>query len=207
MIFEFSQIIKSKKVKIIFSNNKIDSIKNDKIEVSMHQTHSANVKIVSSQNHFNNDIDGMFTTNKDICLKIKTADCLPIFFYSESPILLGVVHAGWRGLKKGIIKNTFSVIEKNLKDISSIEVFIGPSISQKNYEVQNKFIKYFGSKFILEKNNKFFLDLKAVAKSQLNELGIKNVSDIDECTYENKLYHSYRRDKTSERLIGWIYYE
>ena len=207
MFFEFSKKIKSKKIKIIFSNNQIDGIKNEKLEASMQQTHSKNVQLVNNKNLFYKDTDGMLTMNKDICLKIKTADCLPIFFYNESPFIIGVVHAGWKGLKRGVIKETYKVIKNNIKDISTIQVLIGPSISQKNYEVQDEFFDYFESKFIAKNNNKLFLDLKGIATSQLKNLGIKNVSDTKECTYENEYYHSYRRDKTSKRLIGWIYYE
>ena len=52
MFFEFSKKIKSKKIKIIFSNNQIDGIKNEKLEASMQQTHSKNVQIVNNNNLF-----------------------------------------------------------------------------------------------------------------------------------------------------------
>ena len=207
MIFEFSKKVKSKKVKIIFSNVQIDNNNPNKLQASMHQTHSTNIRIVDESNLLSIDTDGIFTKNKDISLKIKTADCLPIFFYNESPFFIGVVHAGWKGLKEGIIENACTVLRSNIKDISTLQVLIGPSISQKNYEVQDEFIDYFENKFIASKNDKFFLDLKAVAKSQLMDLGITNVSDTGICTFENEYYHSYRRDKTSKRLRGWIYYE
>ena len=163
MIFEFSKEFKSKKVKIIFSNEQIDNINPNKLQASMQQTHSTNVKIVDESNLSLIDTDGIFTKNKDISLKIKTADCLPIFFYNESPFLIGVVHAGWKGLKEGIIENACAVLRSNIKDISTVQVLIGPSISQKNYEVQDEFIDYFGSKFIANKNGKLFLDLQFIA--------------------------------------------
>ena len=125
----------------------------------MQQTHSTNGKIVDESNLSSIDTDGIFTKNKDISLKIKTADCLPIFFYNESPFIIGVVHAGWKGLKRGIIKETYKVIKNNIKDISTMQVLIGPSISQKNYEVHDEFFDYFESKFIAKKNNKLFSDL------------------------------------------------
>ena len=207
MIFEFSKEFKSKKVKIIFSNEQIDNINPNKRQASMQQIHSTNVKIVDESNLVSIDTDGIFTKNKDISLKIKTADCLPIFFYNESPFFIGVVHAGWKGLKEGIIENACAVLRSKINDISSVQVVIGPSISQKNYEVQDKFIDYFGSKFIANKNGKLFLDLQTIAASRLKSLGVANVRDVEECTYENEFYHSYRRDKTSKRLRGWIYYE
>ena len=80
MIFEFSKKVKSKKVKIIFSNVQIDNINPNKLQASMHQTHSTNIRIVDESNLLSIDTDGIFTKNKDISLKIKTADCLPIFF-------------------------------------------------------------------------------------------------------------------------------
>ena len=55
--------------------------------------------------------------------------------------------------------------------------------------------------------NKFFCNLKGVASSQLQKHGVKNVIDCNQCTYENENYHSYRRDKTSKRMTGLIYYE
>ena len=84
---------------------------------------------------------------------------------------------------------------------------IGPSISKKNYEVQKEFIDYFGSEFIDEIDNKLFCDLKGIAKSKLKTFGLKNIIDINQCTYENKNFHSFRRDRTSKRMIGLIYYE
>ena len=80
MIFEFSKKIKSKKVKIIFSNVQTDNINPNKLQASMHQTHSTNIRIVDESNLSSIDTDGIFTKNKNISLKIKTADCLPIFF-------------------------------------------------------------------------------------------------------------------------------
>ncbi len=207
MIFDFSKEVNIKGIKIIFSNEEIESTFHNKIKATMLQSHSSNVRFVSNLNLLNENTDGIFTTNKNIYLEVKTADCLPIFFYNESPLLFGVIHAGWKGLKKGIINNAYKVIKNRIGDTSLVEVLIGPSISQKNYEVQDEFISYFGSRFIATENNKIFLDLKAVAKSQLKDLGITNIIDTEECTYENEHYHSYRRDRTSKRLIGWIYYE
>mgnify|MGYP006234066181 FL=1 len=119
----------------------------------------------------------------------------------------GVVHAGWKGLKDGIIEKSIHLIKKNVNDFENIEVFIGPSISKKNYEVQKEFIGYFGSDFIEKIDNKLFCNLKGIAKYQLRKFGLKNIIDVNQCTYENINYHSFRRDKTSKRMIGLIYYE
>ena len=140
-------------------------------------------------------------------LQVKTADCLPIFFFHERENIFGVIHAGWKGLKNGIISKSTKLLRSHINDLNEITAFIGPSISQKNYEVKNEFIDYFGNEFIDKVGDKFFCNLKGVASSQLQKLGVKNIIDCNQCTYENENYHSYRRNKTSKRMIGLIYYE
>lgn len=207
MIFDFSDKINVKGLRIVFSNDKIENHIVGRNIFSMCQTHSTNIKIVNENKVIYNNTDGIFSSEKRNILKIKTADCLPIFFMHKNHSIFGVVHAGWKGLKDGIIEKSIHLIKKNVNDFKNIEVFIGPSISKKNYEVQKEFIGYFGSDFIEKIDNKLFCNLKGIAKYQLRKFGLKNIIDVNQCTYENINYHSFRRDKTSKRMIGLIYYE
>ena len=207
MIFDFSDKINVKGLRIVFSNDKIENHIVGRNIFSMCQTHSTNIKIVNENKVIYNNTDGIFSSEKRNILKIKTADCLPIFFMHKDHCFFGVVHAGWKGLKDGIIEKSIHLIKKNVNDFKNIEVFIGPSISKKNYEVQKEFIGYFGSDFIEKIDNKLFCNLKGIAKYQLRKFGLKNIIDVNQCTYENTNYHSFRRDKTSKRMIGLIYYE
>lgn len=207
MIFDFSDKINVKGLRIVFSNDKIENHIVGRNIFSMCQTHSTNIKIVNENKVIYNNTDGIFSREKRNILKIKTADCLPIFFMHKDHSFFGVVHAGWKGLKDGIIEKSIHLIKKNVNDFKNIEVFIGPSISKKNYEVQKEFIGYFGSDFIEKIDNKLFCNLKGIAKYQLRKFGLKNIIDVNQCTYENINYHSFRRDKTSKRMIGLIYYE
>ena len=207
MIFDFSDKINVKGLRIVFSNDKIENHIVGRNIFSMCQTHSTNIKIVNENKVIYNNTDGIFSSEKRNILKIKTADCLPIFFMHKDHSFFGVVHAGWKGLKDGIIEKSIHLIKKNVNDFKNIEVFIGPSISKKNYEVQKEFIGYFGSDFIEKIDNKLFCNLKGIAKHQLRKFGLKNIIDVNQCTYENTDYHSFRRNKTSKRMIGLIYYE
>ena len=62
------------------------------------------------------------------------------------------------------------------------------------------------SKFSIVKDEKIFLSLQDIAIDKFTSFGISNIIDIKECTYDNLSYHSYRRNKTNERMKGWIYY-
>ena len=207
MIFDFSDKINQHGLKIIFSNSEESSILTKKSIVSMVQTHSTNIEVVKNKKLVYNNVDGIFACNKNYALQVKTADCLPIFFIHKHNNIFGVIHAGWKGLKNGIISKSTNLLKSHINDLNEITAFIGPSISQKNYEVKNEFIDYFGNRFIDKVEDKFFCNLKGVASSKLQKLGVKNVIDCNQCTYENENYHSYRRDKTSKRMTGLIYYE
>ena len=207
MIFDFSNKINQHGLKVIFSNAEESSILTKKAIVSMSQIHSTNIELVNNKKLVYSNVDGIFSCNKNYALQVKTADCLPIFFIHEHEDIFGVIHAGWKGLKNGIISKSTKLLSSHINDLHKITVFIGPSISQKNYEVKNEFIDYFGNEFIDKVGDKFFCNLKGVASSQLQKLGVKNIIDCNQCTYENENYHSYRRNKTSKRMIGLIYYE
>ena len=206
MIFDFSDKINQHGLKVIFSNAEESNILKKAI-VSMSQTHSTNIEVVKNKKLVYSNVDGIFACNKNYALQVKTADCLPIFFIHKHNNIFGVIHAGWKGLKNGIISKSTNLLKSHINDLNEITAFIGPSISQKNYEVQNEFIDYFGNRFIDKVEDKFFCNLKGVASSKLQKLGVKNVIDCNQCTYENENYHSYRRDKTSKRMTGLIYYE
>ena len=91
-------------------------------------------------------------------------------------------------------------------NLRNIKVFIGPSISKRNFEIQNDVMEYFDSKFSIVKDGKIFLSLQEVAIDKFASYGILDILNTNECTYDNLNYHSYRRDKTDKRMKGWIYY-
>ena len=87
-------------------------------------------------------------------------------------------------------------------------VFIGPSISQKNYEVGEQVANLFEEKYIKRISDKYFLDIVSLNRDILREFEIPeaNIEISTLCSYEEKdLLHSYRRDRTqSGRSLGII---
>ena len=49
-------------------------------------------------------IDGIYTYEPNILLTMCYADCVPVYFYSESHGYVGLAHAGWRGTYGEIVK-------------------------------------------------------------------------------------------------------
>ena len=61
-----------------------------------------------------------------------TADCLPVFVSKKDGKMVGIAHAGWRGLVSGIIEN---LVRSFNSDGDNLVVHLGPAISKNFFEV------------------------------------------------------------------------
>ncbi len=144
--------------------------------------------------------DGIFTKRDYTFIGIKTADCIPLILYNKK--FIGAIHIGWRGLARGILKELKVFIEKENSYLKECLFFIGPSIGKCCYEVKDDVGLLFPRFY---KN--FKLDLKGFLIDFLIENGVKEKDIIlkDICTYCNKDFPSYRREKTGRRILTGIF--
>ena len=206
MWIDYSKEINIKNLNIIFNTDNMSPAIGSKPIVQMDQTHSSTVNFIYGNKQIYKSTDALITSNRDIALQVKVADCMPIFIFDKKSSFFGAIHAGWRGLANGIIENSIELLKKKDFNLRNIKVFIGPSISKRNFEIQNDVMEYFDSKFSIVKDGKIFLSLQEVAIDKFASYGILDILNTNECTYDNLNYHSYRRDKTDKRMKGWIYY-
>ena len=174
-----------------------NNIKNkEKNIASCVQIHSNHVKYINEAGLYKNT-DGLVThMNNNIYLVIQTADCVPIFMLDSIKGLIGLVHSGWRGTSKSIISSAISIFSDYGSSKDDIKIYLGPSIKSCCYEIKEDVAKYFNKKFIIKNNQKLFLDLESKINNDLSKIGIKhdNIFISNICTYENKIFCSYRRD-------------
>lgn len=173
--------------------------------IKMQQVHGNKAVIVDGK--FPDKIvigcDALITNDKNVILEVKTADCLPISIVDNKLHVIGLVHAGWRGLENGIIKNTLRLMCTKFKvSLSDVKIKIGPHICQNCYEIKNDVLEKFENLVHVE-NQKKYLNLSGVAIDQLVNLGVlkENITIDKRCTFEDRDLPSYRRDKTSKRFI------
>ena len=109
----------------------------------LHQIHSNKIFFIKNNYKFKKKIksDASITKIKNVALGILTADCVPILIYDDALKIIAAIHAGWRGAYKGIINNVIKFMIKKGSKIENIHAAIGPSISQKNYNVKKDFLK------------------------------------------------------------------
>lgn len=176
--------------------------------VSPIQTHSLNIEIVQDNKTDYPDTDGLILTDKNKAIFLNFADCTPLIFYDEKQNIGAISHAGWRGTagRIGVLTVEKMVNELNSKK-SDLKVLIGPAISECCYNVgEDVFEKLKESVNNFEnlykiKENKIYVDLKNINKTQLTEIGVEKIDICPYCTYcDNDNFYSYRKENaTSNR--------
>ena len=161
------------------------------------QTHSSICVDASSTKRIV-EADASFTINPRVVCAVMTADCLPVFVCKKDGSMVGIAHAGWKGLISGVLENLIQSFNCNGDDLV---VHLGPAISKNYFEVGAEIKELY-----LSKNNNFdrsfifyrdknYLDLYDAAKVILESFNITFISGGDRCTYrESDEFFSYRRD-------------
>ena len=106
--------------------------------------------------------------------------------------MIAIIHAGWKGAFKGIIKNVINFMSKKGCRLKNINAAVGPSIPQNSYKVkedfQNKFIKKDKKNKVFFKTKKgiIYFNLPNFVKSQLKSNKITNIDRINIDTFDKK---------------------
>jgi len=144
--------------------------------------------------------DGFITDKRNLPLAIFTADCLPIFLYDPGRQAIGLIHAGWRSTQANIATKAVGLMQHEFgTSPSDLYVGFGPAIRGCCYEVDKEFKDLFACGLI-EKDNRYYLDLAQVNKGQLLSSGVKadRVFDARICTFcQNTQFFSYRKERES----------
>ena len=182
--------------------------------VLLKQVHSANIVLVSScyRPGKETQADGMITQIPGVALGILTADCVPVFFCDLSKGVVGITHAGWRGIHHGIIRKMAQAFKQNFMSRSEdIQVAFGPAARKCCYEVGYEFAHIFPDFYSAKaelKSHKGCMDLIGAIVRELEDEGVRadQIFDSKKCTCcQNDKYFSYRADHgTSERILSVI---
>ena len=175
------------------------------------QVHSSRVKSVNS---FSQDsieaCDGLYTSEENIALAIKTADCLPLVLSSKEGKELSALHVGWRGLQSGIIENAIAKFKCAKQELVA---WLAPCISSLNYEVGEDVYSLFMdsdsksvSSFKISNNeHKWFFSLKQECARRLRRFDVQVITNRF-CTFKDEqLFYSYRKNSSSKRMVTLVW--
>jgi YfiH family protein len=163
------------------------------------QVHDAHVqaRTAPSGDEEPDEADGQATATRGVAPLVYGADC-PLVAIA-APGAVAAVHAGWRGLRSGVIAAGVAAVRAlgatgpPEAAIGPLEAAIGPGAGPCCYEVGDDVRARFDPAFRRGRN----LDLKALAAAQLLDAGARAVHDVGLCTIcaGPGLFFSHRRDR------------
>lgn len=174
------------------------------------QVHGDEILILEKGSRFSPSMeaDGVMTAEPGIVLGIKTADCIPAFFWDPVRRAAGLSHAGWRGLHKGILIKMLRLFKTKFNSkISDIQIAFGPAVGVCCYETGSEFSSYFPGFFKPKLNGKGMTDLIGAARAQLEKEGVpaSHIQSVEICTAcRSDDFYSARKGAASERILSVI---
>jgi purine-nucleoside/S-methyl-5'-thioadenosine phosphorylase / adenosine deaminase len=169
--------------------------------VGIHQTHSANVATVDGPPEAPIVADALVTGTPDLALSVLTADCQPVLLVDPEAGVIGAAHAGWRGALAGVMEATVEAMERLGARPAAIRAVIGPTISQRNYEVGPELFEDITIDdpeaqrfFAAGTGDRVQFDLPGYGLHRLRAAGVGEAVWTGHCTYQDEQrFFSYRR--------------
>ncbi len=154
--------------------------------------------------------DGAVARTRHRVCAVLTADCVPVLLAHQNGSVVGVAHAGWRGLAGGVIEATLARMAVPRGEVIA---WLGPGIGPRAYEVGRDVYDAFvvpdaalAATFEPRGNGKYLADLYALVRRRLTVAGVTGVYGGGFCTFTNSArFYSYRREKTTGRFASLIW--
>ena len=165
-----------------------------KEEAYAEHVHGNRTAVVRDAVQYAPGADGLLTDRPGLALSTRWADCQSFVVYAPKRNVLGVLHAGWRGLVTGAIPEFFASMKREWNiDPEDTFVATGPSLCQKcaGFSDPWRELPTIPQQFINGKN----ADLRGAADAQLFALGLPHdhLERMPDCTCcRHEKYWTYR---------------
>jgi YfiH family protein len=171
--------------------------------VFLRQVHGEQVAELEAQSLDLSDpqADAAVTRERGLGCTIMVADCLPVLLAHLDLPVVAAAHAGWRGAQGGVLEATVEAMVALGAKRANIAATIGPTISQKAYEVGPEFFETFTDDdpstkrfFAQGQGDRMLFDLPAYGLHRLSTAGVGQAQWTRHCTYSDPdRFYSYRR--------------
>ena len=156
------------------------------------------------------EADASFTRRRGVVCAVLTADCLPVLLCDEKTAVVGIAHAGWRGLAAGVIEATVAAMgEPGTRLMAWLGPAIGPQAFEVGDEVREVFVGHdpqAADAFVASVKGKWLCDIYQLASQRLHALDIRRTTSADSCTVgDAKQFFSYRRDGATGRMASLVW--
>ena len=153
------------------------------------------------------EADALVTRVPGLALAVLVADCTPVLLADPQAGVVGVAHAGRKGMAAGIAP----VLVAAMRDLGARSLVgrLGPSVCPRCYEVPVELREQVAAAVPVARSvtrrGTPSLDVAAGVLEQLAPL-CDDLAQLDGCTVERPDLYSYRRDGTTGRFAGlaWL---
>ncbi len=160
--------------------------------------------------------DAAVTARAQVVLAILTADCLPVVLGSADGCVIGVAHAGWRGLQAGVLERTLNALRQRhpQPDACAWRAWVGPGIGQAHFEVGPEVRQAFLATAAQDdacflpspRPGHWLADLAALARARLTRCGVVHIDVSRWCTHADAAcLYSYRRASVTGRMATLVW--
>jgi YfiH family protein len=151
--------------------------------------------------------DAAVTDRPGCALAVLTADCAPVALASPGGVI-GVAHAGWRGLEAGVLERTVEAM--GALGGGDLRAMVGPCIHAECYAFGpadlDRLARRLGDSVRgTTLDGRGALDIPAAARAALAGAGVTHVHDVDVCTACSGEHFSHRArgEVARQALVVW----
>lgn len=149
------------------------------------------------------EADALVTDRPGTALAVLVADCVPVLLADPAAGVVGVAHAGRRGMAEGVVPAAVTA----LRDLGArrLSAVVGPSVCARCYEVPAALRDEVAARVpvsaSVSASGTPAVDVAAGVLEQLAALDVE-VQTVPGCTVERPDLYSHRRDGVTGRFAG-----
>lgn len=155
------------------------------------------------------EADGLVAGERGVAVSVRTADCLPVLLADPTTGRVAALHAGWRGVVRGIVPAGVAALGPAPGVLAAVGPGIGPCCFEVGPDVAETIAASApGAAVVVAGRDgaRPRVDLRAAVRAQLRAAGVERVDDVAACTMcDAERFFSFRRDgKRSGRMLAAI---
>ncbi|MFF7329234.1 peptidoglycan editing factor PgeF [Streptomyces sp. NPDC008150] len=179
--------------------------------VWMNQVHGAGVAVVEEPwgDAPVPSVDALVTARRGLALAVLTADCTPVLLADPVAGVAAAAHAGRPGMVAGVVPAAVGAMVSFGADPARIVARTGPAVCGRCYEVPEAMRAEVAAVEPAAHAETSWgtpaVDVTAGVHAQLERLGVRDRERSPVCTLESHDHFSYRRDRATGRLAGYVW--
>jgi YfiH family protein len=179
--------------------------------VWMNQVHGADVAVVDGPwgDKPVPQVDAIVTVRRGLALAVLTADCTPVLLADPVARIAAAAHAGRPGMVAGVVPAVVRTMVELGAEPARIVARTGPAVCGRCYEVPEAMRAEVAAvepaAYAETSWGTPAVDVTAGVHAQLDRLGVRDREQSPVCTRESEDHFSYRRDRATGRLAGYVW--